>query len=74
MKKLLLLSSLLALMVPCVSSAQDSIEQCYKSATTTSAVRECLKKAGLLTRDDRTVERKKYGRAKARRSYQFSKR
>ncbi len=37
-------------------------------------LRECLKKAGLLTRDDRTVERKKYGRAKARRSYQFSKR
>ncbi len=33
-----------------------------------------LKQAGFLTRDDRTVERKKYGRAKARRSYQFSKR
>ncbi len=37
-------------------------------------LRDCLKKAGFLTRDDRTVERKKYGRAKARRSYQFSKR
>ncbi|MBQ9235733.1 MAG: 30S ribosomal protein S9 [Alphaproteobacteria bacterium] len=37
-------------------------------------LRECLKKAGFLTRDDRAVERKKYGRAKARRSYQFSKR
>ena len=37
-------------------------------------LRTCLKKAGFLTRDDRTVERKKYGRAKARRSYQFSKR
>ena len=44
MKKILLLSSLLALMVPCVSNAQDTIEQCYKSATTTLAVRECLKK------------------------------
>ena len=37
-------------------------------------LRAVLKKAGFLTRDDRTVERKKYGRAKARRSYQFSKR
>ena len=36
--------------------------------------RPVLKAAGFLTRDDRTVERKKYGRAKARRSYQFSKR
>lgn len=52
MKNLLLLSSLLALMVPCVSSAQDSIEQCYKSATTTSAVRECLKKELQQTRDE----------------------
>lgn len=33
-----------------------------------------LEKAGSLTCDDRVVERKKYGRAKARRSYQFSKR
>ena len=37
-------------------------------------LRASLKKAGFLTRDDRTVERKKYGKAKARRSYQFSKR
>ena len=37
-------------------------------------LRSVLKKAGFLTRDDRTVERKKYGKAKARRSYQFSKR
>lgn len=37
-------------------------------------LRSVLKKAGFLTRDDRVVERKKYGRAKARRSYQFSKR
>jgi small subunit ribosomal protein S9 len=33
-----------------------------------------LKKAGFLTRDSRKVERKKYGLAGARRSYQFSKR
>lgn len=37
-------------------------------------LRSALKQAGFLTRDDRTVERKKYGKAKARRSYQFSKR
>ncbi len=37
-------------------------------------LRKPLKAAGLLTRDSRTVERKKYGRAKARKSFQFSKR
>lgn len=37
-------------------------------------LRSVLKKAGFLTRDARMVERKKYGRAKARRRYQFSKR
>lgn len=37
-------------------------------------LRGILKVAGFLTRDSRTVERKKYGRAKARRSFQFSKR
>jgi small subunit ribosomal protein S9 len=37
-------------------------------------LRPTLKQAGLLVRDDRVVERKKYGKAKARRSYQFSKR
>jgi len=37
-------------------------------------LRTTLKSAGFLTRDDRVVERKKYGKAKARRSYQFSKR
>jgi|TARA_B100000787_G_C16194097_1_gene299477 small subunit ribosomal protein S9 len=36
--------------------------------------KDVLKKGGFLTRDSRTVERKKYGRAKARRSFQFSKR
>lgn len=38
------------------------------------ALRPNLKKVGFLTRDSRVVERKKYGRAKARRSFQFSKR
>ncbi len=38
------------------------------------ALRGPLKAAGFLTRDARVVERKKYGRAKARRSFQFSKR
>ncbi len=38
------------------------------------ALRPVLKKGGFLTRDSRVVERKKYGKAKARRSFQFSKR
>ena len=38
------------------------------------ALRGVVKQAGFLTRDPRVVERKKYGRAKARRSFQFSKR
>jgi len=38
------------------------------------ALRGVLKSGGFLTRDSRVVERKKYGRAKARRSFQFSKR
>ena len=37
-------------------------------------LRTVLKRGGFLTRDSRVVERKKYGRAKARRSFQFSKR
>ena len=37
-------------------------------------LRNVLKRGGFLTRDSRVVERKKYGRAKARRSFQFSKR
>ena len=36
--------------------------------------RIAVKREGFLTRDPRVVERKKYGRAKARRSFQFSKR
>ena len=38
------------------------------------ALRGALKVAGFLTRDSRVVERKKYGKAKARKSFQFSKR
>ncbi|MDP2148069.1 MAG: 30S ribosomal protein S9 [Parvibaculum sp.] len=38
------------------------------------SLRGVLKKEGFLTRDSRVVERKKYGKAKARRSFQFSKR
>ena len=38
------------------------------------SLRGVLKAAGFLTRDSRVVERKKYGRRKARRSFQFSKR
>ena len=37
-------------------------------------LRSVLKKGGFLTRDSRVVERKKFGRAKARKSFQFSKR
>ena len=37
-------------------------------------LRDGLKKAGMLTRDAREVERKKYGRSGARKRYQFSKR
>jgi small subunit ribosomal protein S9 len=37
-------------------------------------LRGALKRGGFLTRDPRVVERKKYGKAKARRSFQFSKR
>ena len=38
------------------------------------ALRSTVKAEGFLTRDSRTVERKKYGKAKARKSFQFSKR
>jgi small subunit ribosomal protein S9 len=38
------------------------------------SLRAALKAAGFLTRDSRVVERKKFGKAKARKSFQFSKR
>jgi len=43
-------------------------------AKTDENVKTILSKGGFLTRDSRMVERKKYGKAKARKSYQFSKR
>ena len=48
-----------------ISEALQRYEPSYRPA---------LKAAGFLTRDSRVVERKKYGRRKARRSFQFSKR
>jgi len=48
-----------------ISRALDKHDETFHSA---------LRKGGFLTRDSRVVERKKYGRAKARRSFQFSKR
>ncbi|MEC6999210.1 30S ribosomal protein S9 [Brucella abortus] len=44
------------------------------SPTTNRACARFSRKDGFLTRDSRVVERKKYGKAKARRSFQFSKR
>lgn len=43
MKKLSLLFALLAISLPAVSQANNEIEQCYKTATTQEAIRECNK-------------------------------
>ena len=48
-----------------ISRALDQVDTAFHTA---------LRKGGFLTRDSRVVERKKYGKAKARRSFQFSKR
>jgi small subunit ribosomal protein S9 len=48
-----------------ISRALDAVDSAFHSP---------LRQGGFLTRDSRVVERKKYGRAKARRSFQFSKR
>lgn len=48
-----------------ISRALDNYDPSFRSV---------LRKAGFMTRDSRVVERKKYGKAKARRSFQFSKR
>ena len=48
-----------------ISRALDAYDPSFRPA---------LRKSGFMTRDSRVVERKKYGRAKARRSFQFSKR
>jgi len=58
------------------SSQADALRHGISKALTQfdESFRGLLKPAGLLTRDSRVVERKKYGRRKARRSPQFSKR
>ncbi len=53
-------------------AVKHGISQAIQLAEPT--LRGALKAAGFLTRDSRVVERKKYGKAKARRSFQFSKR
>jgi len=59
-----------------VSAQADACKYGIARALTAAdaARRTTLKKAGFLTRDAREVERKKYGKAGARRSFQFSKR
>ncbi len=59
-----------------VTGQSEAIRHGLSRALTTlnPDLRGTLKKAGLLTRDSRMVERKKYGKHKARRSTQFSKR
>ena len=60
----------------CLSGQAGAIRHGISKALTyyEPELRSVLKPHGLLTRDSRVVERKKYGRAKARRSFQFSKR
>src|SRR6201990_2243313 len=60
----------------CLSGQAGAGRHCLSRALTyfEPDLRGVLKKGGFLTRDSRVVERKKYGRAKARRSFQFSKR
>ena len=60
----------------CLSGQAGAIKHGLSRALTLidPNTKDTLKKNGFLTRDSRTVERKKYGRAKARRSFQFSKR
>ena len=53
-------------------AVKHGISQCLSKYE--PELRATIKAAGFLTRDSRVVERKKYGRAKARRSFQFSKR
>lgn len=54
------------------SAVRHGISKCLNNFE--PELRPALKKGGFLTRDARVVERKKYGRRKARRSFQFSKR
>ena len=62
--------------VPIDAARAATQHSAYEQALTRfePALRTMVKRAGFLTRDPRVVERKKYGRAKARRSFQFSKR
>ncbi len=57
-----------------ISKALQLYEPALRAALYEPALRAALKAAGFLTRDSRVVERKKYGKPKARRSFQFSKR
>ena len=59
-----------------ISSQAEAIRLAISKALVgdNAEVRPALKKEGFLTRDPRMVERKKYGRRKARRRFQFSKR
>jgi small subunit ribosomal protein S9 len=59
-----------------VAGQAEAVRMAIARALTESSTenRPALKKAGFLTRDSRMVERKKYGRRKARRRFQFSKR
>ena len=59
-----------------LSGQSGALRLCISRALilTDSRLRAPLKKAGFLTRDSRTVERKKYGQPGARKKFQFSKR
>ncbi len=57
-----------------IAEIADEVLVLYGGRADEPGLRSILKKAGFLTRDPRVVERKKYGKAKARRSFQFSKR
>jgi small subunit ribosomal protein S9 len=59
-----------------ISAQADAVRHGISRALVTSAetLRPALRKAGMLTRDPREVERKKYGRHKARKRPQYSKR
>ncbi|MBO7173787.1 MAG: DUF1311 domain-containing protein [Burkholderiaceae bacterium] len=52
MKKLSLLLALISLSIPAVSQANNEIEQCYKTATTQEAIRECNKQELQSTRKE----------------------
>lgn len=56
------------------TKATSAVVEASEGDNSRSPVRLSLKRAGLLTRDSRTKERKKYGRAAARKRFQFSKR